>query len=149
MSTLIHDRVNQCRNTGNPKSICRVRSGWVVLGDVQFLKGYSLLLPDPVVPDLNSLNGTARAQFLADMALLGDALMHVTDALRINYEILGNNENALHAHLFPRYAHEDSDKATKPVWFYDWRNAAPFDIARDSEIMEDIRSFLADNNAIQ
>ena len=29
-------------------------SGWAVLGDTQILPGYSLLLPDLVVPDLNA-----------------------------------------------------------------------------------------------
>ena len=55
MKTLIHERVEQCRAGTNKTAICRVASGWVVLGDVQFLVGYSLLLPDPVVLDLNSL----------------------------------------------------------------------------------------------
>jgi hypothetical protein len=54
--TLIHDRVQDCRDGVNPKVICRVKSGWVVLGDVQFLPGYTLLLPDPVVYDLNALD---------------------------------------------------------------------------------------------
>jgi hypothetical protein len=46
-----------------------------------------------------------RTQF-ADMVGLGDVLLELTGALRINYEILGNLEPALHAHLFPRYASE-------------------------------------------
>ena len=55
MITLIHRRVEEARQGINPAVICRVPSGWVVLGDVQFLHGYSLLLPDPVVPSLNAL----------------------------------------------------------------------------------------------
>lgn len=58
-----------------------------MLGDVQFLRGYSLLLPDPVVSDLNTLTGTQRDQFLQDMAMLGDVLLAVTGASRMNYEI--------------------------------------------------------------
>lgn len=46
MNTLIHQRVEDCRRGENPKVIARVNSGWVVLGDVQFLRGYSLLLPE-------------------------------------------------------------------------------------------------------
>lgn len=60
MSTVIHKRVEECRNGTNPKAICRVHSGWVVIGDVQFLRGYSLILPDPVVADLNMLGPTER-----------------------------------------------------------------------------------------
>ncbi|MBD2691349.1 HIT family protein [Anabaena catenula] len=138
MSTLIHDRVEAARQGTNSTVICRVGSGWVVLGDVQFLRGYSLLLPDPVVPDLNALTMDQRLNFLRDMTLLGDALLEVTGATRINYEILGNSEAALHAHVFPRYAIEPEEKRRKPVWFYDWKNATPFNLERDSPLMFEI-----------
>lgn len=138
MPTLIHRRVEQARQGINPAVICRVTSGWVVLGDVQFLQGYSLLLPDPVVPDLNALTMEQRITFLQDMTVLGDALLEVTGAVRINYEILGNSEAALHAHVFPRYAAEPEEKTQKPVWFYDWQSASPFDSKRDQPLMDKI-----------
>ena len=100
---LIEDRVAAAREGTNPKVICRMSSGWAVIGDVQFLEGYCLLLPDPVVPSLNDLSREGRVRFLSDMTLIGDALLQVTDAQRINYEILGNSEPELHAHIFPRY----------------------------------------------
>lgn len=56
-------------------------SGWAVMGDVQFLPDYCLLLPDPVVPSLNDLSSEARATYLLDMARLGDALFEATGAL--------------------------------------------------------------------
>lgn len=136
--TLVHDRVRQAREGENPTVICRLPSGWAVLGDVQFLRGYSLLLADPVVPDLNALGERGRAAFLGDMALLGDALLEVTGADRINYEILGNSEPALHAHLFPRYRDEPEDRRRMPAWFYDWENAPGFDPERDLPLMRDL-----------
>jgi diadenosine tetraphosphate (Ap4A) HIT family hydrolase len=138
MKTLIHCRVEAAQQGTNPTVICRMSSGWVVLGDVQFLRGYSLLLADPVVPDLNSLPLMQRNQFLQDMAVLGDALLKVTGAVRINYEILGNSEAALHAHVFPRYLAEPEDQRRKPVWFYDWETAPRFDVERDRELMDEI-----------
>ena len=135
MSTIIHQRVALAREGRYEKTICRMASGWAVLGDVQFLKGYSLLLPDPVVPHLNVLTPIARTQFLSDMALLGQAVLNVTRAVRINYEILGNQDPALHAHVFPRYDTEPPDLKTRPVWFYDWKAAPVFDLARDGELM--------------
>jgi hypothetical protein len=51
--------------------------------------GYCLLLADPVVASLNDLADARRAEFLRDMARLGDAILRVTSADRINYEILG------------------------------------------------------------
>ncbi|MGI9470396.1 MAG: HIT family protein [Rubripirellula sp.] len=142
MSTLIHKRVEACRNGTYPKKICRVHSGWVVLGDVQFLRGYSLILPDPVVSDLNQLKADERATLFHEVSILGDALLEITDAVRINYEILGNLEPALHVHVFPRFDHEPEALRTKPVWFYDWEGAPPFDEPRDRSIMTSIGAFL-------
>ena len=142
MRTLIHERVEGCRNGTNAKCIARVASGWVVLGDVQFQRGYSLLLPDPVVPDLNALQGSERTAFLTDMASLGDVLLEVTGAWRINYEILGNGEPALHAHLFPRYADEPAEERRRPVWHRFDPSDTPFDPARDAPLMARIREGL-------
>lgn len=138
MPTLIHQRVDDCRAGRNPKTIARVTSGWVVLGDVQFLRGYSLLLPDPVVVDLNALGREHRETYLYEMSVLGDALLSITDAYRINYEILGNSEAALHAHVIPRYQSEPDHLRPLPVWSYDWENALEFDLERDRELMDQI-----------
>lgn len=105
-----------------------------MLGDPQITHGYCLLLPDPVVPDLNALTGAARRQFLDDMAKLGDAILHITGAERINYEILGNVEPALHAHVIPRYAAEDREFRKKAVWLHDWKAVPPFDPALHGEL---------------
>ena len=100
-----------------------------MIGDPQITRGYCLLLPDPVVPHLNSLTGETRAQFVRDMTTLGDAILAVTGAERINYEILGNVEPALHAHVIPRHASEDPDLRKKAVWLHDWSSAPSVDAA--------------------
>jgi diadenosine tetraphosphate (Ap4A) HIT family hydrolase len=140
MSTFIHERVEAARAGTNPTVICRMPSGWVVLCDVQFLRGYSILLPDPIPPDLNALDKQKRMQYLLDMTILGDALMEVTGAYRINYEILGNLDPALHAHVIPRYMSEPEDMRKGPAFFYDkeFRNSIKFDYERDKELMRQI-----------
>lgn len=138
MPTLIHKRVRECQSGSYPKQICRVSSGWVVLGDVQFLTGYCLLLPDPVVANLNEMALEQRKTFLLEMSLLGDVILEITGALRINYEMIGNVEPALHAHLFPRYADEPEELRLKPVWFYDWDSAPTFNQERDEPLMQEI-----------
>ena len=143
MSTLIHQRVRDCNLGIYPKAIGRVSPGWVVAGDVQFLPGYCLLLPDPVVPDLNALDDEARKTFLVEMSVIGDAILAVTGAVRINYEMLGNVEPALHAHLFPRRNDEPETLRLKPVWFYDWDKERAFDPALDAPMMAAIREELA------
>lgn len=124
MPTAIHRQVEAARQGALARVIARMQSGWALLGDPQITRGYCLLLPDPVVADLNALTGDRRRQFLDDMARLGDAVLLVTEAERINYEILGNVEPALHAHVIPRHASEDADLRKKTVWLHDW-NAAP------------------------
>jgi len=127
MPTAIHRRVEQLRADRDPTLIARLPSGWAVFGERQFLRGYALLLPDPVVPDLNALEGAAREQFLIDMTRLGDALLAETGALRINYAMFGNMEPALHAHLVPRYADEKAPLDVAHPWAYDWADAPAFD----------------------
>ena len=94
------------------------------MGERQVLPGYCLLLPDPVVPHLNALEADARAQFLFDMALVGDVLLVITAAARINYAIYGNVDPALHAHIFPRDSAEPESTRTAQPWALDW-NASP------------------------
>lgn len=144
MSTLIHQRVNAARENKNPTVICKMYSGWAVLGDRQFIPGYTLLLPDPVVADLNQLTSSQRTNFLNDMALIGDALLEHTNSYRINYEILGNSEPALHAHIFPRYMSEPEQSRKLPVWMYSKQElvSRPFNIERDKKLMEQIANFV-------
>jgi len=116
--------VERCRASDYPAAVARLRSGWLVMGERQVLPGYCLLLPDPVVPDLNALPPDLRGLFLSDMALAGDVLVALTAALRINYAIFGNVEPALHAHIFPRHAAEPEGTRTAQPWALDW-DAAP------------------------
>lgn len=136
MTTLIHRRVAEAQQGINPYVVCRVPLGWVVLGDIQIVPGYCILLSDPVVTDLNALSLADRVVFLKDMSLVGDALLDVTGAALINYEILGNSDRALHAHIFPRYASEPDETRRRPIWFSDWANAPRFDGKRDRELMQ-------------
>jgi diadenosine tetraphosphate (Ap4A) HIT family hydrolase len=124
--TAIHSMVERCRAGDYPPVVGRLNSGWLVIGERQVLPGYCLLLPDPVVPDLNALQGTARHEFIEEMCLIGDALLLVTGAVRINYAIFGNVEPALHAHLFPRHADEAESIRTAQPWALDWHAAPTF-----------------------
>jgi diadenosine tetraphosphate (Ap4A) HIT family hydrolase len=132
--TLIHRIVAQCRAAQYAPAATQVPSGWVVLGERQVLLGYCLLLPDPVVPDLNALDAAGRGQFLADMAMLGDALIEVLQAVRINYAIYGNVEPALHAHLFPRHQSEPEATRTAQPWALDWGGAPAYSDAAHAQL---------------
>jgi diadenosine tetraphosphate (Ap4A) HIT family hydrolase len=137
-ATAIHSQVIAAREGRDPKVIARLFSGWAVFGERQFVRGYALLLPDPVVPNLNALGARERIAFLSDMSRLGDALLKVTGALRINYAIFGNQDPALHAHVIPRYLDEPAALRTQQPWAYDWSAAPAFDRAAGAELAESL-----------
>ncbi|MES2725008.1 MAG: hypothetical protein V4656_17785 [Pseudomonadota bacterium] len=133
---LIEQRVEAARRGENPYVISRLPSGWLVIGDVQPLPGYCLLLADPVVESLNALSEAERIAYSLDVVRIGDALLEVTGAERINYETWGNLEPALHTHITPRYANEPSLKRRMaPGRAYSRRFARRFDPARDGEFV--------------
>lgn len=141
MSITIPQRIDTARAGTNPTLICRMPSGWVVLCDMQFLSGYCILLSDPVVASLNDLNHIQRADFLCDMAVVGDALLEVTGAYRINYAIAGNTDPYLHAHIVPRYLAEPEILRKGLPWSYPQAemDSIKFEYIRDKALMEKLR----------
>lgn len=144
MNTFIQDRVAAARAGDNANVIAKMASGWLVISDMQFARGWCILLADPVVGDLHELPPAARSIFLNDMAAAGEALLRATGAERMNYSILGNSAPALHAHLHPRFGDEPPANRAQPVWNYDKAllNSRPFDPERDAPLMRRIRELL-------
>jgi diadenosine tetraphosphate (Ap4A) HIT family hydrolase len=122
----------------SPTVICRMPSGWAQLADKQYLRGYCILTAEPLVPSLNDLDAMARERFLLDMSLVGDALLEVTGAYRINYAIAGNNVPLLHAHIVPRYQSEPEDMLHNHPWAYPPKVMAGLlvDPSRDAPLIE-------------
>lgn len=147
MTTEIHRRVERIANGAYPPALAKLKSGFAVMGDPQVLPGYCLLYPNPVVPHLNAMATSSAHQFLSDMHLLGEAVLKVTQALRINYEILGNLAPALHAHVIPRYLNESPDLNTKPIWFYDWSQTPSFSPTEHHALYQAIRAELLNMGA--
>jgi diadenosine tetraphosphate (Ap4A) HIT family hydrolase len=137
--TAIHRQVAAARDGADVHVIARLFSGWAIFGERQFVRGYALLLPDPVVLSLNTLGAQERTQFLVDMTRIGDALIKVAGATRINYAIFGNQDPALHAHIVPRYMEEPEAMRTQHPWAYDWDAAPTFDRAAYRELGEALR----------
>ncbi|MBK3547853.1 HIT family protein [Streptomyces sp. MBT60] len=118
------DRIGAALKGENPTVLRRLAAGFAVIGDVQFLPGYSVLLvDDPDVQRLSDLPRPKRLSFLSDMGHLGEAVERVcrrTDPAfrRVNLEILGNTDPFLHAHIWPRFEWEPSNVVSRPVWLY-------------------------------
>ncbi|MGW2086331.1 diadenosine tetraphosphate hydrolase [Streptomyces sp. NPDC001880] len=119
-----NNRIGSALRGGNPTVMRHLNAGFAVIGDVQFLPGYSVLLVDePGVERLSELPRAKRLAFLSDMDRLGEAVERAcrrTDSAfrRVNLEILGNTDGFLHAHVWPRYEWEPGDLVGLPVWLY-------------------------------
>jgi len=118
MSNWKNDRIGSCERGENPSLMLKMKSGFAVFGDHQFLPGYCLLLGYPKVSSLNELSMEARKQYLADMTLIGDAIIKVCNPLRINYSMLMNFDHYLHTHIEARYEYEPDEYRSGPTYCY-------------------------------
>ncbi|MEV0902857.1 diadenosine tetraphosphate hydrolase [Actinoplanes sp. NPDC049802] len=118
------DRIGSALRGENPAVLTRLPGGFAVIGDVQWLPGYCVLLTDnPRVERLSDLARPERLAFLDSMERLGEAVERACAGLdpafrRINLEILGNTDPYLHAHIWPRYEWEPPDIVGRPVWLH-------------------------------
>lgn len=112
------DRIAAAASGTNPTVLAKMKSGYAVFGDTQFLPGYCVLLAYPRVNCLNDLSMAERATFLTDMTVIGDAITQVYAPHKMNYDVLGNAEDFLHGHIFPRYEWEEPARRIKPMWQY-------------------------------
>jgi diadenosine tetraphosphate (Ap4A) HIT family hydrolase len=120
------DRVGSALAGTNPTVLRRMRAGFAVIGDVQHLPGYCVLITEtPGVDQLTDLAPDRQLLFLADMAVLGRAVSAVCrrrdpQFRRINLEIQGNTDAFLHAHVTPRYEWEPADIVGWPAALHHW-----------------------------
>lgn len=119
-----HDRIGSAHRGQNPTVLRRLDAGFAVIGDRQFLPGYSVLLTDdPAVTRLSDLPRPRRIAYLTDLERFAEAVERACRRLdpafrRVNIEILGNTDPYLHAHIWPRYDWEPADRVRLPVWLY-------------------------------
>jgi len=111
-SCLICSRIAAIQSGDNPYFVAEIETGYIVLGDYQFFRGYTLLLSKQHVTELHDLAAPVRQQFLHEMSLVAEAVFRAFRPRKLNYELLGNGEPHLHWHLFPRYPDDPSPGTT-------------------------------------
>lgn len=114
---LICKRIQQIKRGENPYFVIELTTGYVVLGNYQFFKGYTLFLCKNHVYELHQLEKDFRMKFLYEISLLSQAVFNAFKPEKLNYELLGNTEPHLHWHIFPRYK-TDPNK-NHPIWVTD------------------------------
>jgi len=114
---LLCQRIQLIKEGLNPYFIAELETGYVVAGDHQFFKGYTLFLCKQHVPELHQLPTDFKVKFLVEMSLVAEAVYEGFQPKTMNYEALGNSISHLHWHLFPRHATDPNP--TEPVWKID------------------------------
>ena len=118
---LICDRIKMIEENTNPWFVKEMETGYVVLGDHQHFKGYTLFLCKQHKTELFHLDHATKMKFLEEMSIVAQAVSKSFGAEKMNYELLGNGDTHLHWHLFPRVSgdlEQYGNHGKGPVWWY-------------------------------
>ena len=118
---LVCDRIEMIKNGINPYFVKELETGYVVIGDNQHFKGYTLFLCKDHKTELFHLEPLKKMKFLEEMTIVAEAVSKAFNAEKMNYELLGNGDTHLHWHLFPRVdgdLGEYGNNGKGTVWWY-------------------------------
>ena len=118
---IVCDRIKMIKQGTNPYFVKELETGYVVIGDNQHFKGYTLFLFKEHVIELHEIDSITKMKFLEEMSIVAEAVYKVTGAEKMNYEMLGNGNAHMHWHLFPRRNNDLGDYGSNgkgPVWWY-------------------------------
>lgn len=118
---LICDRIQMIKDGKNPYFVKELSTGYVVIGDNQHFKGYTLFLCKQHKTELFYLDKDFASEFMQEMVLVAEAVRNAFGAEKMNYECLGQGDAHLHWHLFPRRTGDIGkygNNGAGPVWWY-------------------------------
>ena len=109
------DRINAIKNGTNRYFVRELETGYVVIGDSQRIKGYTLFICKHHATELHFLDYDIRNKFLQEMAIVAEAVYNAFKPDKLNYELLGKgNAQHMHWHIFTRF--KDDTANGGPVW---------------------------------
>lgn len=115
---LVCQRIEMTKKGENPYFVKELVTGYVVLGDVQRFKGYTLFLCKEHATELHFLETEFRNKYLQEMSVVAEAVYNAFHPDKLNYELLGvGNAMHMHWHIFPR--NEGDTPMKGPVWRLD------------------------------
>lgn len=115
MNCLVCDRIDKIKQDINPYFVYELETGYVVIGDYQHFKGYTLFLCKQHVTELHDLDNDFKQKYLSEMSLVAEAVFNAFKPEKLNYELLGTgNATHMHWHLFPR--NTGDTPVVGPVW---------------------------------
>ena len=120
---LICERIELIKQGKNPHFVKELETGYVVIGDGQYFKGYTLFLAKEHVTELHQMEYEIKIKFLEEMSIVQEAVAKAFQAEKMNIELLGNGDAHVHWHLFPRKAGDMKGyghNGRGPVWWVPW-----------------------------
>lgn len=96
MNCLICERIEMIKNGINPYFVCELETGYVVLGDHQYFKGYTLFLCKNHATELHQLPHDFKMKYIEEMSLVAEAVYNIYKSEKMNYELLGNGDSHIH-----------------------------------------------------
>lgn len=109
------ERIKMIQEGSNPYFVCQLETGYVVIGDHQRFKGYTLFLCKQHAKEIHDLPYDFRCQHMLEVALVEEAVANVFKPDKMNIESLGNGIEHVHWHYFPRFNGDTPVKG--PVWW--------------------------------
>lgn len=143
---LICDRIRMIQAGNNPWFVREMETGYVVLGDNQHFKGYTLFLCKEHKTELYQLDYGTKMKFLEEMSLVAEAVANAFHPEKMNYELLGNGDTHLHWHLFPRVSGDlegYGNHGKGPVWWYPMEKMYSSDNRPSEEELYTMKQMLA------
>lgn len=98
-----------CPDNAGEDVVAERPSGYVHLQNDADYRGYCILVYRRHVVEIHELSATERAQWVEDIAAIGQAVTEVCEPAKLNISMLGNMVPHLHCHIMPRYP-------TDPDW---------------------------------
>ncbi len=120
---LICERIELIKQGKNPHFVKELETGYVVIGDGQYFKGYTLFLAKEHVTELHQMEYETKIKFLEEMSIVQEAVAKAFQAEKMNIELLGNGDAHVHWYLFPRKAGDMKGyghNGRGPVWWVPW-----------------------------
>ena len=96
------------------RKIAELGTSILYLFEDQFFPGWCLLVLKRHATELWQLAPAERAALMDEVTRTAQTLAAVFDAVKMNYELLGNQVAHIHWHLIPRCADDPSPRM--PVW---------------------------------
>ena len=112
---LVCERIALIKENTNPYFVRELNTGYVVIGDQQRIKGYTLFLCKQHAYELHQLESHYRDEFLHEMAVVSEAVYNAFQPDKLNHALLGVGRGLhMHWHIYPR--RNGDTPVPGPVW---------------------------------